>query len=56
MTESPGEQSAAGQPNRDELDLDKQAIKDLDIDEKDAEMVKGGAEHLTAGVKPPTTT
>jgi hypothetical protein len=38
----------------DELDLDKQTIQDLDVNEPDADAVAGGVVGKT-GTKPPTT-
>lgn len=63
MTE-PGTQPPQGERNRDELELDKQTIEDLDVSQQDADQVKGGGvgqsdAGVTAcprtGTKPPTT-
>jgi hypothetical protein len=56
MTE-PGKQSSKGEHERDDLELDKQAIKDLDVNEQDADLVKGGNSAECMGTpiaKPPT--
>jgi hypothetical protein len=55
MTE-PGKQPPKGEREHDDLDLEKQSIKDLDVDEQDAEQVKGGnsAECFWTETKPPT--
>lgn len=56
MTE-PGKQPPKGERNRDELDLDKETIEDLDVNETDADGVKGGnsVECWPTGDRPPTT-
>lgn len=56
MTE-PGKQPPQGERDRDELELDKQTIQDLDVNEQDANQVKGGvsAGCWPTGNKPPTT-
>lgn len=55
MTE-PGKQPQQGERNRDELDLDlgKETIEDLDVNEKDADVVKGGVMGKTGTTPPPT--
>jgi hypothetical protein len=58
MTE-PGKQPPRGERNRDELRLDKETIQDLDVQEQDADRVKGGAsaacDDPATRTKPPTT-
>lgn len=55
MTE-PGKQAPKGERERDELDLDKEAIQDLDVTEQEAHLVKGGDAPPPTVHKPPTTT
>jgi hypothetical protein len=54
----PGTQPPQGEQQHDELELDKQTIKDLDVNEREADLVKGGMSagcEDTTDTKPPTT-